>query len=235
MSLINEPAFPLAPAPFSGACCRAEAGASFEWLRQGWALFALAPGLWMAGTAVGSLFLLCLLIVPQVGKYAALMFLPMLLAGGLAVCRKQTLDEKQRFADFFSGFQRQRDGLITLGVIYMAAGLVLRFLAWLLPVGGFFGDLVLTMVLLLPLLLPITMATWFAPALVYFHGMKPQAAMQASFHACASNWLPFLVFSVVLTVLVFFAILPVLLGFLVLLPVMIGALYASYRDIFPAS
>lgn len=235
MAFVEEPAFPLAPAPFPGTCRRTEAGASFEWLRHGWALFALTPGLWLAVAAVSGLSLLVLLIVPTVGKYAALMFLPLLQAGGLAICRKLSQDQVAGFSDLFSGLTRRRDALITLGVLYMAGGLALRLIAWLLPAGGFFGDLVLTIVMFMPLLVPAAMAAWFAPALVFFHDMTPVAALKASFEACAVNWLAFLVYGVVLAVLTFFALLPVMLGCLVLLPVFAGALYAAYRDIFPAS
>ncbi|MBL8439647.1 MAG: hypothetical protein JNK96_00340, partial [Betaproteobacteria bacterium] len=101
--------------------------------------------------------------------------------------------------------------------------------------GVLFGGLLLGGMLMSIAMIPLIMAMWFAPALVYFNAMAPIAAMKASFAACVANWLPFLVFSIILTVLCFFATLPLGLGFLVLLPVFSGALYASYRDVFPAS
>ena len=74
------------------------------------------------------------------------------------------------------------------------------------------------------LIVPVLMAVVFAPALVFFHGMDPVAAMKASFGACADNWLAFLVYGVILLVLSFFAALPIGLGFLLLVPVTTGAL-----------
>jgi len=96
--------------------------------------------------------------------------------------------------------------------------------------GGIFLASLLTLLLGAPLL----MAIWFAPALVFFNGMAPLAAMQASMSASLKNWLVMLIFGLILLVLCFFAALPMGLGFLVLLPVLYGALYASYKDIFLA-
>jgi uncharacterized membrane protein len=80
--------------------------------------------------------------------------------------------------------------------------------------------------------IPVIMATWFAPALVYFHDMKPVDAMKASFAAGVRNWLPMSVFGVILVVAAFFAMLPIGMGMMLLLPIFCGAVYASYRDIF---
>ena len=52
----------------------------------------------------------------------------------------------------------------------------------------------LAMLLTLALSLPVFMALWFAPALVFFNGMAPVDALKASFNACAKNGAPFLVY-----------------------------------------
>ena len=95
-----------------------------------------------------------------------------------------------------------------------------------------FGGVFLAGLLTLLLGAPLLMAVWFAPALVYFNGLQPVAALKASFDACLKNWLVATIFGLITLVLCFFAALPMGLGFLVLLPVLYGALYASYRDIF---
>jgi uncharacterized membrane protein len=76
------------------------------------------------------------------------------------------------------------------------------------------------------------MATWFAPALIVLHDVAPTAAFKASFYACLRNWIPFLVYSVVLLVLFLVAAIPAGLGFLVLIPVLVASVYTAYRDIF---
>ena len=107
----------------------------------------------------------------------------------------------------------------------------LSFSAKYLLVGG----VMLAGLAVMVLSVPVLMATWFAPALVFFHNMQPVDAMKASFAACAANVLPLTIYSLLLLPMFFFAMLPLGMGLLVLIPVFAGALYASYRDIFPGT
>jgi uncharacterized membrane protein len=85
------------------------------------------------------------------------------------------------------------------------------------------------------LLVPLLMALWFAPALVYFHNEPPLDALKTSFFACLKNWLPFLVYGFVMLVLVVIAAIPFMLGFLVLGPLALISVYTSYRALFTES
>jgi uncharacterized membrane protein len=80
--------------------------------------------------------------------------------------------------------------------------------------------------------IPVVMATWFAPLLVFLHDMQPLPAMKASFRAGVRNWVVMIVFGLILIVGLFFALLPVMLGLLLFVPIFTGAAYQSYRDIF---
>ena len=137
-----------------------------------------------------------------------------------------------------------------VGVFFALGIFGIAFLAFLLVSGGVLGGVVtgkvagfgvalggvmLAGLLVMVLSVPIIMATWYAPALVFFHDMKPIDAMKASFAAGARNWLAMCIFGVFLVVALFFAMLPVGMGLLLLLPVFSGAVYASYRDIFMGS
>ena len=82
------------------------------------------------------------------------------------------------------------------------------------------------------LLVPLTMALWFAPALVMLSDMAALDAMKASFAGCLRNWLPFLVYSLVLCVLLVLVPLTLGLALLAFIPVMTASIYLSYRDIF---
>jgi uncharacterized membrane protein len=62
--------------------------------------------------------------------------------------------------------------------------------------------------------------------------MKPVAAMKASFHGCFRNFLPFLVYGLVMMLLAILAAIPVGLGFLVWIPLAIASTYTAYRGIF---
>lgn len=240
----------MAPAPFLGRSRRVDAGACFDWLRQGWALFAANPGLWLGSTVLLLLIYLGFSIVPLIGTLAANLLLPVLAAGMFELCRQQSDGRNPRLGDLFIGFQQNSGGLVLVGVIYTLAMLAVTLVVGVLVGGGlasgvvlgrvvglgvFLGSLMLGMLLGMVLIVPVLMAVVFAPALVFFQSMAPVAAMKASFAACADNWLAFLVYGVILLVLAFFAALPLGLGFLLLVPVTAGALYAAYRDIFPGT
>jgi uncharacterized membrane protein len=82
------------------------------------------------------------------------------------------------------------------------------------------------------LVVPLMAAYWFAPALVIMHDVKPMAAMRESFLACFRNFMPFLVYGIIMFVLAIVAALPFGLGFLVLVPVAMASVYVQYRQIF---
>jgi len=240
-------AFPLAPAPFKGESREVDAGACFDWLQQGWAMFLVNPGIWIGSTVLLLVILMAISIVPFFGQVAAHLLVPLFGAGMVQICRHMASEQQPEIADLFAGFKHNAGQLIMVGVIFAAGVFGLALIAFLLVSGGIFGGVVTGKVagfgialggvmlagLLVALLsVPIIMATWFAPALVFFHDMKPAAAMRASFDAGAKNWLPMVIFGIFLVVALFFAMLPLGLGLLLLLPVFSGAVYASYRDIF---
>jgi len=239
--------FPIPPRPFDGSCRKVDAGAGFDWLRQGWALFIASPGVWMAVAVITLVILIGCSIVPVVGQIAGQLLLPVLGAGLLHLCRRQAEGIEPEIPELFAGFRGRAGNLVLVGLIYTLAVLIIGVLAALVVGGGIaggvatgspaglgflFGGFLLGALLLTVLLAPVMMAVWFAPALVFFNAMAPVEAMKASFHACLKNWLAFLVYGIILTVLFFLSALLLGLGFLVLIPVMAGALYASYRDIF---
>lgn len=242
--------FPIPAPAFNGHSRTVAAGSAFEWLRQGWALFAVNPGLWIALTVVLLVVVLGLQIVPLIGTLAANLLAPLLGAGLLLVCKKMGDGQSAEITDLFIGFKQNTSGLILLGVLYMAA--MLAIFALVVVIGGSslagglllaqpagvglaFGGMMLSMLLSLALSVPLFMAIWFAPALVFFNNMPPVEALKASFNACLRNMLAFLVYGLIVMVLMFFAALPVGLGFLVLIPVLSGSVYAAYRDIFVAN
>jgi uncharacterized membrane protein len=94
------------------------------------------------------------------------------------------------------------------------------------------ASMLIAMLLVAALSVPLYMATWFAPVLIVLEDLSASAALKASFFACLSNWLPFLVYSIVLLVLGVVAAIPAGLGYLILVPVLIASVYTAYRDIF---
>jgi uncharacterized membrane protein len=94
------------------------------------------------------------------------------------------------------------------------------------------GLLVAVVALTAVLLLPLSMAWYFAPALIAIDEQGPMAAIGSSLMGCLRNALPLLTYGLIFIVLAILATIPIGLGWLVLLPVAITSTYAAYRDIF---
>lgn len=237
----------MAPSAFTGESREVDPGACFDWLRQGWAMFLANPGVWIGSTILLLIILMAISIVPFFGQIAAHLLVPLFGAGMVQICRHLSADKPAEVADLFAGFRHGGGPLVMVGVFFVAGVFGIAAIAFLLVsggvlggvvtgrVGGFgiaFGGVMLAGLLVMVLSVPVIMATWFAPVLVFFHEMKPLDAMKASFVAGARNWLAMTIFAIFLIVALFFAMLPLGLGLLLLLPVASGAVYASYRDIF---
>lgn len=242
--------FPIPAPAFNGNSRVVPPGNAFDWLRLGWSLFAANPGLWIGLTIVFVVILFGMQIVPLVGTLAAHLLTPVFGAGMLLVCKKIDDGESPAIDDLFAGFKRNTGPLVMVGVLYMVAMLAIFFLVLLVGGGSLaggllsaqpagiglaFGGVLLSLLLSLALSVPVFMAVWFAPALVYFNNMQPVEALRASFDACMKNVLVFFVYGLIVAVLMFFAALPVFLGFLVLIPVLAGSVYAAYQDVFVAN
>ena len=239
--------FPLAPAPFDGNSRVVDPGACFDWLRHGWAIFLVNPGVWIGSTVLLLIILMAISIVPFFGQIAAHLLIPLFGAGMLQLCRHLSEGKRAEISDLFIGFRQNAGPLVMVGVFFVLGVFGIAFIGFLLVSGGVLngevtgrvasfgiaiGGIMLAGLLVMVLSVPVIMATWFAPALVFFHNMQPIPAMKASFEAGAKNWLAMAVFGVFLVVALFFAMLPLGLGLLLLLPVVSAAVYASYRDIF---
>ena len=210
-------------------------------------MFLENPGVWIGATVLLLVILMAVSIVPLFGQIAAHLLVPLFGAGMIQLCRHLANGEEPQVADLFAGFRQHAGDLVMVGVMFAAGIFGIAFIAFLLVSGGILGGVItgrvagvgialggvmLAGLLVMVLSVPVIMATWFAPALVFLHSMKPVDAMKASFAAGAQNWLSMVIFGTFLVVALFFAMLPLGLGLLLLLPVFSGAVYASYRDIF---
>jgi uncharacterized membrane protein len=79
----------------------------------------------------------------------------------------------------------------------------------------------------LALTLPVVAAYWFAPGLVFYADMGVVEAMKQSFSACLRNWLPFLVYGILASLVILLGALGLVIGLFVALPV----LMASYPSV----
>ncbi|MFY9329342.1 MAG: BPSS1780 family membrane protein [Georgfuchsia sp.] len=237
------------------------AGHGVEWFSGGWRVFMAAPAVWVLIGVAFAIIHILLGMVPGLGSVAYLLLLPVLAAGLMEASRIAESGAPLSFDMLFAGFRHRTGNLVMVGLLMLCFFIVISAISFvILIVGGasslsllkqivdagfdataiaanvnvgmILGSILLAMLVFSALSLPLTMAAWFAPALVFFEGMAPFNAMKSSFYACLRNWLAFFVYSVLLLVLAFIAAIPLGLGFLVLIPVAATSIYVSYRDIY---
>ena len=241
----------------------------FAWLAQSWAMFSRARLPWLVLISIYYAILLAVNLVPIVGQLTWPLLKPVFAVGLLAAAWAQERGGTPAPADLFKGFRANVRALLPLGVVFIA-GVALAALSTSIVDGGQFLGLVsgeaapsleslssarLQAGLLFGALvaLPVTLALWFAPALIVFQDAGPAAALGASLRAALANWRPLTVYAC--GVLAFGVLLPLVAGqiLLMLLPsettlavvrflllaygLMFAATlhvsdYVSYRDVF---
>jgi len=237
-------AFPLPPVAFRGESRANPPDAALDWLGRGWALFAEDKlRLSLLALFFCALVIVPILLVPGI-FWLFLLLLPFFAAGWHEVCRMEETREETGYrplpGEFFASFTAP--ALFIPGIL----GVCALLLAW----GGFslalervnvpgspttFWVMLILYCLSLPiLLLPLTMTFLFAPPLLYPRRLPPGRALKSSFIACRKNWVPLLLFALLLSLLLF----ATLLSFGLLLPVALPVAFASWRaachDIFIA-
>ena len=224
-----------------------DAGRGVAWLAEGWRLFRRAPLIWVAISVVMTIGLLVIAWIPAVGQLA-ITLVSVLFAGGLMLgCRALDRGEQLTLGHLFAGMKGYLSPLLVVGALYVAGVFVLLVTVFLVSGGAALaalrsgletGSAVMSVLLALlaagVVLIPLGMATWFAPALVTLNDMAPVEAMKLSFRGCLRNSLAFLVYGVLCLVLALLASIPAGLGWLVFLPVLAASVYAGHKDIFVA-
>lgn len=237
---------PAAPQPRAVATDR-----GLGWWTDAWALFTKAALMWVALALILIVGLGVVGLVPVLGAVAIGLVSPVLLASWMLAARKVEGGGALEVGDLFIGFQGPHlQPLLVLGALLLAALVVVGIVGGVLGAGAVFGMvmggatrsaggvmaaagmgfMVLAVCLVLGVL--VSMALWFAPALVVLRNVPPVEAVKLSIAATLKNWLPFLVFSVLYIVASIVASIPFGLGWLVLAPVAMLAVYVSYRDVF---
>lgn len=223
-------------------------GRGWSWIAEGWELFKRQPAMWIAVVVLFVVILIVLAFIPVLGSLALIVLAPVF-AGGIVIgCREVDQGRELQIGHLFAGFRERFGTLVSVGLLYLAASIVIALVVgvvtgagmWTLLGGGAdpvaLGAAGLTVILaflvMMALMLPVFMAIWFAAPLAAFHDQPAGEAMKNSFIACLKNVVPFLVYSAILFVAAILASIPLGLGWLVLGPVMACSLYTSYRDIF---
>ncbi|MEZ5585193.1 MAG: BPSS1780 family membrane protein [Candidatus Competibacteraceae bacterium] len=231
-----------------------DAGQGWNWIVEGWRLFIKAPGMWIVMLLIYLGINIVLSFIPLVGALATTLIAPALVGGMLYGAASLDRGEDLAIPHLFRAFQDQErlGPMLTLGALLLACYIVVGLIVAGVLFGGMIGGgalsgnlseeqlvglalgagLIFALIVLVVSLL-IAMALFYAIPLVMLGGQSPWSAVQSSFSACLTNWLPLLVFGLVYLVLAILAVIPIGLGFLVLMPVTFAAIYVSYRDVFP--
>ncbi|KAB2639762.1 MAG: DUF2189 domain-containing protein [Verrucomicrobia bacterium] len=224
-----------------------------EWLTEGWQIFTAAPGVWVAISLVFLVINVLFSMIPGLGSLASMLLTPVLFAGLLECSRIVSAGGVLQFDQMFAGFRRNTGNLVMIGLITLGAMAVVAAIAFAIvfvgggagtlsaiqtgttsgaSIGLALGGLVFGALIGLLLIVPITMAWWFAPALVMFDGMAPLEAMKSSYMACLHNWVSLSIQGILVFVLIIIAAITLGLGLLVLVPVATASIFISYRDIY---
>lgn len=220
------------------------AAAGIEWIKESWALFSRSAGLWIGINVALLVITMAVGMIPFLGFLANTLLTPIFIAGIILGCKAVDEGEALTFGHLFAGFSTYIGNLILIGVLYLfgmfVIFLVLGVSAGLAGFSLFSGSvsplnpMLFVLIGLIGLLcfIPLVMALWHAPALVVVHNVPPVQAMKSSFFGCLKNFVPFLVYGIVLIPLSILAMIPLGLGLLVLLPLISISMYASYKSIF---
>jgi len=236
-------------------------GAAVSWVNRSWKIFMQAPLMWILALLIMFLANVVLSFVPLVGTIAINLLQPVYLAGFAAACRSLETGGEFEIEQLFAGFRTRSTDLILVGVAMVAGMMVIfaifmGFVGWSIVAAMFTGNvheieqvvesaalqIVLGMLVCALFVVPLLAAYWFAPFLVYMHGVKPMQAMKASFMACVKNFFQMFVYGVVVLVIAGLATLVAVIPFVgwlftlaayfVLGVMAFTALYPAYRDIF---
>lgn len=229
------------------------AGAGLDWIGGGWKLFVRAPLMWIVSLVLMFVIAIVLAFIPFIGSLAFQLLQAVFAGGFMAACRNLERGGDFELEHLFAGFKVRFVPLLIVGLIFTIASFILILLFFLvaglslLPAflsgdadvmtAALAGSLVAMMLgslVMMGLFVPVIAAYWFAPALVMMHDMAPVDAMKASFFGCFRNFVPFLIYGLVMFVAAIVAVLPFGLGMLVWVPVAIGSTYVAYRQIFTA-
>ncbi len=240
-----------------------------QWLVNAWYLFTRDARAWMLFVLVLLGVMLLLAVIPLVGPLVFGLVFPIFCAGLALAARAAERGEPMRVDQLFAGFRTAPGDLVAIGGFYLVGQVVVT--AVMMGIGGAELEsalaaarkgappeltagagtsLLLAAAVGLALLMPLMLATWFAPLLVFFDRIRALPALQVSLRAGLCNWRAFVVYAVGMllalvlarVVVVILSYVPVIGGMLATLvvgallavfaPVAFIAFYTSYVDVF---
>jgi hypothetical protein len=189
------------------------------WVAHGYRLFRAYPFAWLALCPAVWVGLFAIMFIPFAGPVIGLLLMPGLTAGLMLAAAEAQHMRPPLPSTALAPLRAKPRAFLQLGFAYAATVFAVMLLGlWLggpkgdvAPAGGLTNPLgsLRTLMFALPLYVPILLAFWFAPALVYWHGMKPAKALFFSLVAAWRNLRAFLVYGVIWVLLQIVLPLPV--------------------------
>ncbi|MDJ0766026.1 MAG: BPSS1780 family membrane protein [Myxococcota bacterium] len=225
-------------------------GQGWQWVVGGFGHFRKDIGTWIAICALGFLIIIAWSFIPILNMGVSLSSYVWI--GGLLIgCKAQDDGEPLALGHLFAGFKAKFGPLLLLALVSSVMGIAV----FALCLGSFYfqilsasfnpedasvfqelmsnlRELLLGYLVALALMIPVSMALFFAPALMIFNNVPLFSALGLSFMGCVKNILPFLIYGLVMLVFCIFAAIPLALGFLAFFPVCFGSSYVAYKDIY---
>lgn len=230
-----------------------DAGRGVGWWGDTWALFTRSAALWVVLGLLLLVILIVLSVIPLLGALVASLLLPVFAGSWMLAARKVEAGGTLEVGDLFSAFRGDKlTPLLVLGALMLGATVLIGLVAGAFGLGATIGMIagganhsigtvlaalgagLLALLVVLALGTLVTMAVWFAPALVMFRGTPPVDALKASMAASLKNLVPFMLYGMIYIVASIVASIPFGLGWIVLLPVTLLSVYVSYKDAFGA-
>jgi hypothetical protein len=237
-----------------------DASHGWRWIAEGILIFRRNPAGWVLLIAILFIASRVLLAVPMLGVLVVLL-VPNFLAGLAQGAQAVTQGKPLRVGYLASGFLKNAGPLITIGGVSLVGQLLTLMIMAMIGGDAISGisktmsggaatpatveamrgaapRMMMALVAGITISLPLMMAVWFAPLLVFFDNSKALPAMVLSLWACLKNILPLLIFGIAIIVPMVL-LMPISLaarqpdlGLWLLAPLLVPSIYASYKDLF---
>src|SRR5258706_3662813 len=101
----------------------------WKWIVQGWNLFKRQPGVWIALIVVFIAISIVLAFIPVLGSIASMALTPVFTAGLMIGCRALDEGGELKIEHLFAGFRERFRTLLSVGLLYLAAVIVIALVA----------------------------------------------------------------------------------------------------------
>lgn len=219
------------------------ADAALSWLTKGWAMFRLAPLIWILMALLAGLGYVFVAFIPF-GGFIVQILMPIVLASFYLGADRLNFGESLDVAQISAGFSRNPGPLAVVGILSGLIQLVVMLpLAFgMIMIGDQSGLLAsgstwstalagVALVMLLAMVL-VSLATWFAPMLIAIDNLDVVHAIRLGWRGCRRNLAPILLLAAISILVLLGLVLTLGFGYLVVMPWYCCASYVAYRQIF---